>query len=57
MSQAEISILNLQKNLHDLFFKLRDEFGQTFVIVTHNRTLADMADRKLEMKDGTIISN
>lgn len=45
------------KNLHDLFFKLRDEFGQTFVIVTHNRTLADMADRKLEMKDGTIISN
>ena len=45
------------KNLHDLFFKLRDEFGQTFVIVTHNRTLADMADRKLEMKDGIIINN
>ncbi len=45
------------KNLHDLFFKLRDEFGQTFVIVTHNRTLADMADRKLEMKDGAIINN
>ncbi len=45
------------KNLHDLFFKLRDEFGQTFVIVTHNRTLADMADRKLEMKDGVIINN
>lgn len=44
------------KNLHDLFFKLRDEFGQTFVIVTHNRTLADMADRKLEMKDGIIIN-
>mgnify|MGYP001034431046 CR=1 FL=1 len=45
------------KNLHNLFFKLRDEFGQTFVIVTHNRTLADMADRKLEMKDGVIINN
>jgi lipoprotein-releasing system ATP-binding protein len=45
------------KNLHDLFFKLRDEFGQTFVIVTHNRALADMADRKLEMKDGIIINN
>ncbi|PHR68825.1 MAG: lipoprotein-releasing system ATP-binding protein LolD [Lutibacter sp.] len=44
------------KNLHDLFFKLRDEFGQTFIIVTHNRTLADMADRKLEMKDGVIIN-
>lgn len=44
------------KQLHELFFKLRDEFGQTFVIVTHNRTLADMADRKLEMKDGIIIN-
>lgn len=45
------------KNLHKLFFKLRDEFGQTFVIVTHNRELASMADRKLEMKDGIIINN
>lgn len=45
------------KNLHELFFKLRDEFGQTFVIVTHNRALADMADRKLEMKDGLIVNN
>jgi|SRR5690554_1689680 len=42
------------KNLHDLFFRLRDEFGQTFVIVTHNKELADMADRKLVMKDGVI---
>lgn len=42
-------------NLHNLFFKLRDEFGQTFVIVTHNEELADMADRKLVMVDGTII--
>jgi lipoprotein-releasing system ATP-binding protein len=43
------------ENLHDLFFKLRDEFNQTFVIVTHNETLADMADRKLVMKDGVIL--
>ncbi len=44
------------ENLHHLFFKLRDEFGQTFVIVTHNEELADMADRKLTMVDGLIIS-
>lgn len=43
------------ENLHNLFFKLRDEFGQTFVIVTHNSELADMADRKLTMVDGKII--
>ncbi len=42
------------ENLHNLFFKLRDEFGQTFVIVTHNNQLADMADRKLVMVDGKI---
>lgn len=40
--------------LHRLFFKLRDEFGQTFVIVTHNEELAAMADRKLTMVDGLI---
>lgn len=43
------------ENLHNLFFKLRDEFGQTFVIVTHNKELANMADRKLVMQDGKII--
>ncbi|OAD44958.1 ABC transporter ATP-binding protein [Polaribacter atrinae] len=43
------------KNLHELFFKLRDEFGQTFVIITHNEELANMADRKLTMIDGKII--
>ncbi len=43
------------ENLHNLFFKLRDEFGQTFVIVTHNEELAAMADRKLVMQDGKII--
>lgn len=42
------------ENLHQLFFKLRDEFGQTFVIVTHNEELANMADRKLTMVDGDI---
>lgn len=41
-------------NLHNLFFKLRDEFNQTFVIVTHNMDFADMADRKLVMKDGNL---
>src|SRR5690606_27817046 len=40
------------EELHQLFFRLRDEFGQTFVIVTHNEDLADMADRKLVMSDG-----
>ena len=43
------------ENLHQLFFKLRDEFGQTFVIVTHNEDFANMADRKLIMSDGNII--
>jgi len=43
------------ENLHNLFFKLRDEFGQTFVIVTHNTELANMADRKLTMVDGMIL--
>ncbi len=42
--------------LHDLFFRLREEFKQTFIIVTHNRDLADMADRKLTIKDGIIIN-
>ncbi|PWL39026.1 lipoprotein-releasing system ATP-binding protein LolD [Flagellimonas aquimarina] len=43
-------------NLHQLFFKLRNEFGQTFVLVTHNLELANMADRKLTMVDGLIVS-
>src|SRR5690606_808846 len=42
------------KELHQLFFDLRKELGQTFVIVTHNAELADMADRKLVMRDGVI---
>lgn len=44
------------ENLHELFFELRKKFNQTFVIVTHNQELAEMADRKLEMKDGKIIN-
>ena len=44
-------------HLHKLFFKLRDEFNQTLIIVTHNEELADMADRKLVMKDGEIINS
>ncbi|MDR1130309.1 MAG: ATP-binding cassette domain-containing protein, partial [Prevotellaceae bacterium] len=40
--------------LHRLFFRLRDEFGQTIVIVTHDDNLAEMSDRKLTMIDGVI---
>lgn len=40
------------RELHDLFFKLRDEYQQTFIIVTHNNELAQMADRLITMKDG-----
>ena len=42
--------------LHDVFFELRDQLGCTFVIVTHNDTLADMADRKILLKDGKIVT-
>lgn len=43
------------KELHKLFFTLREKFNQTFVIVTHNEELADMSDRKLMMVDGRIV--
>ena len=43
------------ESLHKLFFELRNSFDQTFVIVTHNQELANMADRKLTMRDGIII--
>lgn len=42
--------------LHELFFKLRDDFEQTFVIVTHNRELAQMSDRTITMEDGRLIT-
>ena len=45
------------EELHELFFKLRKELNQTFVIVTHNEHLAQMADRILEIKDGLIAHN
>ena len=44
------------KTLHQLFFDLRDKFGQTFVIVTHNKELAEMTDRILTIQDGIILS-
>ncbi|QDH80039.1 ABC transporter ATP-binding protein [Echinicola soli] len=44
------------ESLHELFFTLRDRFGQSFVIVTHNKQLAQMADRMLTMQDGMIVS-
>ncbi|XOD69717.1 MAG: ABC transporter ATP-binding protein [Flavobacteriales bacterium AspAUS03] len=45
------------KELHELFFSLRELFRQTFVIITHNIELADMADRKMEMKNGVLVSS
>jgi lipoprotein-releasing system ATP-binding protein len=45
------------KELHELILKLRSEFDQTFVIVTHNAELANMADRRLVIEDGTINDN
>ncbi len=42
------------EELHKLFFRLRDEMGQTFVIVTHNPALADMSDRTITIKDGVV---
>ncbi len=43
------------RELHRLFFTLRDKYHQTFVIVTHNEEFADMADKKLQIKDGIIL--
>lgn len=45
------------KELHRLFFDLRERFQQTFLIVTHNEELARMSDRVLHMKDGVIVNN
>ena len=45
------------KELHQLFFDLRDQFGQSFIIVTHNNELANMTDRKLVMSDGMLVTS
>jgi lipoprotein-releasing system ATP-binding protein len=45
------------RDLHQLFFDLRNQFGQTFLIVTHNEELAQLSDRVLHMKDGKIVEN
>ncbi len=42
------------RELHELFFRLRDHYRQTFVIVTHNRELAEMSDRQITIKDGGV---
>lgn len=44
------------RDLHELFFQLREEFNQTFVLVTHNKELSEMADRSLTMVDGKFIA-
>ena len=46
---------NNARDLHKLFFELRDKLNQTFIIVTHNEELANMADRTVHMKDGNIV--
>jgi lipoprotein-releasing system ATP-binding protein len=43
------------RDLHELFFRLKDEYGQTFVIITHNEELADLSDQKIVMKDGLLV--
>lgn len=48
--------LKNKQELHNLFFSLRDQFNQTFVIVTHDKGLAEMSDRMLQMEDGRIIN-
>ncbi len=46
-----------KKELHELFFKLRDKYNQTIVIVTHDRELAEMSDRKIVLADGMVVNN
>ena len=46
-----------KRDLHQLFFRLRDEMNQTFVIVTHDESLAHDADRVLHMRDGVIVND
>lgn len=48
---------NNARELHKLFFELRDKLNQTFIIVTHNEELANMADRKIQMMDGNIVNS
>ena len=45
-----------KQELHQLFFKLREEFNKTLVIVTHDKELAELADRKIQLKDGIVVS-
>jgi lipoprotein-releasing system ATP-binding protein len=46
-----------KEELHQLFFDLRNQFGQTFVIVTHDEQLAQLTDRTIHLKDGSICSD
>lgn len=46
---------NTKKDIHQLFFDLRDKYGLTVIIVTHDKDLAKMSDRMIEMSDGKIV--
>jgi len=46
-----------KKELHEMFFKLRDKYNQTIVIVTHDKELAEMSDRKIILEDGMVVNN
>ncbi|HBF18763.1 MAG TPA: lipoprotein-releasing system ATP-binding protein LolD, partial [Cryomorphaceae bacterium] len=44
------------EEMHRLFFQLRDEFKSTFIVITHNKELAELGDRQLTMADGILLS-
>jgi ABC-type enterochelin transport system ATPase subunit len=54
MNLPEISIHITADDLHDLFFNLRNDFGHTFIIVTHDDSFAERSDRIIHIKDGII---
>ena len=56
VARALVNDTKNKEELHQLFFDLRDQFGQTFVIVTHDETLASITDRTIHLRDGMIES-
>ena len=54
MNRREVSTARIKRNCINFFFELRDKFGQTFIIVTHDEGLASFTDRTIRMVDGRI---